>query len=484
MLELKVGRGVGKGNEGEKTYLNGGVKMENSNEKIDILNRERFINRVLELTYKISENEGNMTFAINGEWGCGKTFVLEKIQEKLEKNKNFLVIPYNCWKYDYYEEPLIAIVAALIDFCESKKVIDKETIIALKRIIVTLIEVAVPTTAAAIIDYRAGVIAAVINVFVAAWGRIKNFLNKTKDDIENAHKYDNYYNFNKVLSELQEQLRKLSKEHTIVFFVDELDRCLPEYTVKVLERLHHVSEDVPNMITILALDKKRLKHTVGSIFGYRSADNYLKKFIRCELSLDNGIQNSQKFFDKFSKFYDKFDASKYQGLDENKTEQFLKIVFQSIDIRSQELIIEKASIVHDLSFGTEKPDLTVMYMELFYSVLWYHYKTKSIFDNNHAVSKGEFIFEKYKDIPKHFNDSWGFIPTAYINPQDSRRINIDSSDILLIVFYYWFHVRNTRLRPDIPTNELWPEVKTEKSQIFGENLKKLEDFLDSLALID
>ena len=460
-------------------------------EKIDILNRECFINRVLELTYKISENKGNMTFAINGEWGCGKTFVLNKIEERLENDENdkFLVIPYNCWQYDYYEEPLVAIVVALIDFCESKKVIDKETIIVLKRIVVTLIEVADPTTAAAMIDYKAGLIAAGINVLKEALGSIKNLLNKTNNDIENAHKYDKYYNFNKVLSELQEQLRKLSKKHTIVFSVDELDRCLPQYAIKVLERLHHVSEDVPNMITILAVDKKRLKRTIGTIFGNKSADNYLKKFVKFEIALDNGIQDIQGFFDKFHRFCEKFDASIYnvlilKELNETKIDKFLETLFYGIDIRSQELIIEKASIVHDLCFGTDKVDHTVMYMELFYAVLWYHYKAKSIFDNNHAVSRGEFIFEKYKDIPKHFNDSWGFIPAAYINSQDPRRINIDSSDILLIIFYYWFHVKNTRLRPDIPNNELYPEVEVKMELFFRENLKKLENFLDSLALID
>lgn len=442
-------------------------------EKIDILNRECFINRVLELTYKISENKGNMTFAINGEWGCGKTFVLEKIQEKLEKNKNFLVIPYNCWQYDYYEEPLVAIVAALIDFKDRMNKIPEDTKKELKEIA---------------LNVGLGIATSVIkNKLGIDLGDFQVGVFKARDEIKN---FDKYYNFKKSLSRLKQQLRILSEKYTIVFTVDELDRCLPEYAIKVLERLHHITEDVPNMITILAVDKKRLEHTVNSIFGDESAADYLKKFIKFEIALDNGIQNTQRFFDKFHRFCEKFDASIYNNvlilkeLNETKIDKFLETLFYGIDIRSKELIIEKASIVHDLCFGTDKVDHTVMYMELFYAVLWYHYKAKSIFDNNHAVSKGEFIFEKYKDIPKHFNDSWGFIPTAYINPQDPRRINIDSSDILLIVFYYWFHVRNTRLRPDIPTNELWPEVEVNMELFFRENLKKLENFLDSLALID
>ena len=81
--------------------------MDNSKKRIDILNRGEFIDRTVQLVKRISANKGNMTFAINGEWGCGKTFVLDEIQQRLndDTDKNFLVIPYNCWQYDYYSEP-------------------------------------------------------------------------------------------------------------------------------------------------------------------------------------------------------------------------------------------------------------------------------------------------------------------------------------------------------------------------------------------
>lgn len=90
--------------------------------KIDILNREPFVEQVFNLTETISANNGNTAFAINGEWGCGKSFVLDMIEEKLrntqredsDENKYF-VIKYNCWQYDFYEEPLIAFVSAIIN---------------------------------------------------------------------------------------------------------------------------------------------------------------------------------------------------------------------------------------------------------------------------------------------------------------------------------------------------------------------------------
>lgn len=87
-------------------------------EKIDILNREKIVDQIFKLLNHMSDNGISTSFAINGPWGCGKTFVLDLLQEKLENyqsesssDNKYFVIRYNCWNYDYYEEPLIAIVS-------------------------------------------------------------------------------------------------------------------------------------------------------------------------------------------------------------------------------------------------------------------------------------------------------------------------------------------------------------------------------------
>ena len=42
------------------------------------------------------------------------------------------------------------------------------------------------------------------------------------------------------MQKLKNGLKAQSKEVTIIVVVDELDRCLPEYAIKVLERLHNL----------------------------------------------------------------------------------------------------------------------------------------------------------------------------------------------------------------------------------------------------
>lgn len=54
--------------------------------------------------------------------GYGKTYILEQLEKELEvlqneetQNDRFYVFHYNCWQYDYYEEPAVAIVSAMLE---------------------------------------------------------------------------------------------------------------------------------------------------------------------------------------------------------------------------------------------------------------------------------------------------------------------------------------------------------------------------------
>lgn len=60
----------------------------------DLLSRDHFVSVVSNIIEsKIQQREG-YSFAIDGEWGCGKTTVLDMLEERL-KNR-YLVIRYNC----------------------------------------------------------------------------------------------------------------------------------------------------------------------------------------------------------------------------------------------------------------------------------------------------------------------------------------------------------------------------------------------------
>ncbi len=462
--------------------------MEKRTEKVDILNREEFINRTIQLVKLIAANKGNTTFAISGEWGCGKTFVMDKIQNRLDKDTEtaFIVIPYNCWQYDYYNEPLVAIVSTLLDCLKKTKKVAKKTRERVAAIAKQLGKAAL-TVGAHYIEYKTGI----------DFAKEANAFNDIIDGVDDAVKiddraYDANFELRESLEKLKKALADLCKKKTIVFCVDELDRCLPEYAIKVLERLHHISENVPNMITIIAVDKKRLENTVNSIFGNKDdkqddcADKYLKKFIRFELHLDNGKQDSPKFFDKFPDFYSRFDASLYDRLE--NTEQFLEELFYDIDIRSQERIIERATIIHDICFGEEKQDHSVMYMELFYVVLYYHYKNNGIFDTHKKLYDQKDIFETAGDVPQTFRSSesgFCFKNARVTNHIDHYELLVDLQNIYAAILLYWYYTPKPDRRLGVERREIIPKypAKYGEQTRIDSNINKMRAYIDVLKTI-
>ena len=72
----------------------------------DALQREECAKR---LTQIIEGQTGPLTISVNGSWGTGKTFLLERWKAQLEK-ENYKVIYFNAWEDDYLKDPLLSII--------------------------------------------------------------------------------------------------------------------------------------------------------------------------------------------------------------------------------------------------------------------------------------------------------------------------------------------------------------------------------------
>lgn len=337
-------------------------------EKIDILNRDPDVERLQNIIRIISEKKSNTSFAINGGWGSGKTFVLNMLEESLEQvqdedtaSNRYLIFHYDCWKYDYYEEPILAIVASMLDTLDEKINVlsekQRETVkAALKTIGNTFLNIA-----NTVVEAKTGI------DFKDTIKSAKKVCGSAKKSIEVNHDYDTYFSFNKTLNKLRNTIRGLSADHTIVFVVDELDRCLPSYAIKVLERLHHITNELDNTVTIIATDKKRLESIINSTIGVTEIDAYLKKFIKFEVALGVGDTNND-IEKKFPTYF-----SLFEGDDKEEAMEYIHAFFQNIDIRSISRIIELAELTHTI-LAKEKMDYSVMCMEVFVLISIYNYK--------------------------------------------------------------------------------------------------------------
>lgn len=81
--------------------------------ELDRLNRTDFVEALAKIIDKKFCDCDGFSFAIDGRWGCGKTFIINMLEERI-KDK-YLVINFNCWKYDYHEEPVVTIMSVIAD---------------------------------------------------------------------------------------------------------------------------------------------------------------------------------------------------------------------------------------------------------------------------------------------------------------------------------------------------------------------------------
>lgn len=82
--------------------------------KIDHLSRQPFINLLKNIIANQSKNKNGCSIAIDGDWGSGKTWILDALESQLS-NDEYLIFHYNAWENDFYEEPLVALLSVMLE---------------------------------------------------------------------------------------------------------------------------------------------------------------------------------------------------------------------------------------------------------------------------------------------------------------------------------------------------------------------------------
>lgn len=236
----------------------------------DLIGREDFVENVLNLI-DYSDSKRGWCFAINGEWGCGKTFVLNMIEQKLSLDENVVLIKYDAWKNDFYKDPLIAILYNLLDN-EQIKHLSSTFVSALKKGLLTI-----------------------SNIFKFN-PTYENFIEKSANIVKGLTKEDSveakapvvneFLSYNESLNIFKTELTKITKIKKLVILVDEVDRCSPDYALSVLNRLHNLF-DLPNVFVLVAINKQILSNALTTLYGIEENTNYFDKFFDLTLNLSN-----------------------------------------------------------------------------------------------------------------------------------------------------------------------------------------------------
>ena len=224
---------------------------------------------------------------IDGGWGIGKTVFCEKLIDLFKKQEpEYQIIYIDAFKADHANDPLMTLLAGIINLLpdDNKEPFIKKLVPALK-----------------FMGKSAGKAA-------LSWGLQQEFsdiadgfekdVKKAGDamvDYATEALLKNHVEAEKSIKILQEYLEELGKDKPIILFVDELDRCRPDFAISMLENIKHIF-NVQGVQFVLVMNKKQLIKSVGYCYGIGDDEAliYLNKFIGFTLSLLNTIENSSE----------------------------------------------------------------------------------------------------------------------------------------------------------------------------------------------
>jgi hypothetical protein len=220
--------------------------------------------------------EGSLVVSLNAPFGAGKTTFLSMWRDSIDKRRQTTsslpkVITVNAWESDYCGDPLLSIVTELIKTISGGA--STETEVAKKL-----------HEAAKDVGWF---VTGLANNLASKWTGIDpvsagEFAHgKKKERKEKLPDFVNLYNERTAaLAKLKTTLREVfgGDAPKAFIFVDELDRCRPDYAVNYLETIKHVF-DVHGLVFVLAIDYDQLECSAKALFGQGlKFHDYFRKF--------------------------------------------------------------------------------------------------------------------------------------------------------------------------------------------------------------
>ena len=266
------------------------------------------------LLKSVVTNEKNLpiTIGLYGDWGSGKSSVLEILKEQLKDDEETVVVYFDGWTFESFDDAKIALIQGIVDELEkNKKFLSKvgdglsdlkDDFVKLKdsinwmRLLKATAKMVVPTIAA----FSTGGASIIPTIALALKdnqnslnsiieeGRLEEFLKKNVVKEEEEKKYAAVREFR---SDFEKLIQK-SKQGKVVILIDDLDRCLPRHIIDSLEAIK-LFLNVPKTAFVIAADEFIVSNAIKSEYkslidasndgeGNREdlGKSYMEKFIQ------------------------------------------------------------------------------------------------------------------------------------------------------------------------------------------------------------
>lgn len=245
----------------------------------DEFRREQIADKVISL---LTSDIDISPMVIDGNWGTGKTEFCHKLIRKFEaEHKNFRLLYIDAFQADHADNPLLTILAEVLSLLP-----DSEQKQSLREKIIPVVRYGIKTT------LKAGV-SHLLRENVDKIGEdLDQYLQEAADKAIDASvmaMLKDHEEAQKNLKALQSVLAEIAENHPILIFVDELDRCRPNFAVQMLEVIKHTFH-VENVKFVLITNTAQLRAAINHSYGPDvDAQRYLDKFLKFRFYLPDFI---------------------------------------------------------------------------------------------------------------------------------------------------------------------------------------------------
>jgi predicted KAP-like P-loop ATPase len=267
--------------------------------RVDLLNNEAIAKTIIELL--CDKPDRPVTIGVHGDWGAGKSSVLEMIEAGFVDKDDVLCLKFNGWRFQGFEDAKIALIEGIVTGLVEKRPGMTKAAATVKDVFnrIDWLKVAKRAGGLAVTAFtgiptpdQINTIVGTLEGMFADPGKLatKESLTSAIDGVKSILKPADTKNVPEEVEAFRKAFDKLLKEAGIkqlIVLIDDLDRCLPDTAIETLEAIR-LFVFTARTAFVVAADEAMIEYAVRKHFpdlpettGPRDyARNYLEKLIQ------------------------------------------------------------------------------------------------------------------------------------------------------------------------------------------------------------
>jgi predicted KAP-like P-loop ATPase len=267
--------------------------------KVDLLNNEAIAKTIVKLLRKRPDHP--ITIGVHGDWGAGKSSILEMIEAALNAEERVLCLKFNGWRFQGFEDAKIALIEGIVTGLIEKRPALTKAAAKVKDIFrrIDWLKVAKKAGGLALTAYTGVPVVGLDALMGKLEGliadpekllekeKLETAMAEAKDLLKEGAESKNVPEEIAAFRKAFDDLLKEAKIDQLVVLIDDLDRCLPDIAIETLEAVR-LFVFTSRTAFIVAADEAMIEYAVRKHFpdlpdttGPQTyARNYLEKLIQ------------------------------------------------------------------------------------------------------------------------------------------------------------------------------------------------------------